>query len=62
MSETTMIRRLPDLLIEPVVRIALAEDLGRAGDLTGQACIPEGARMKAVFAAGGPAFWPGSTA
>ena len=46
-----MIRRLPDLLIEPVVRTALAEDLGRAGDLTGQACIPEGSRMRAVFAA-----------
>ncbi|HYC75787.1 carboxylating nicotinate-nucleotide diphosphorylase [Brevundimonas sp.] len=46
-----MIRRLPDLLIEPVVRMALAEDLGRAGDLTGQACIPEGSRLRAVFAA-----------
>jgi len=42
---------LPDLLIEPVVRMALAEDLGRAGDVTAQACIPEGARMRAVFAA-----------
>ena len=42
---------LPDLLIEPVVRRALAEDLGRAGDVTAQACIPEGARMRAVFAA-----------
>ena len=42
---------LPDLLIEPVVRMALAEDLGRAGDITGRACIPEGARMRAVFAA-----------
>ena len=46
-----MIRRLPDLLIEPVVRRALDEDLGRAGDLTSQACIPEGARLRAVFAA-----------
>lgn len=46
-----MIRQLPDLLIEPVVRLALAEDLGRAGDVTAQACIPEGARMRAVFAA-----------
>ena len=46
-----MIRRLPELLIEPVVRMALTEDLGRAGDLTGQACIPEGARMRAAFAA-----------
>jgi len=54
-----MIRRLPDLLIEPVVRMALAEDLGRAGDLTGQACIPEGARMRAVFAAREPGVLAG---
>ena len=46
-----MIRSLPDILIEPVVRMALAEDLGRAGDVTAQACIPEGARMRAGFAA-----------
>ena len=31
---------LPDVLIEPIVRTALAEDLGRAGDLTSQAIIP----------------------
>ena len=42
---------LPEILIEPVVRMALAEDLGRAGDVTARACIPEGARMRAVFAA-----------
>lgn len=54
-----MIRRLPDLLIEPVVRMALAEDLGRAGDLTAQACIPEGARMRAVFAARRPGVLAG---
>lgn len=59
MSETTMTRRLPDLLIEPVVRMALAEDLGRAGDLTAQACIPEGARMRAVFAARRPGVLAG---
>jgi nicotinate-nucleotide pyrophosphorylase (carboxylating) len=46
-----MIRSLPDMLIEPVVRMALVEDLGRAGDVTAQACIPEGVRMRAVFAA-----------
>jgi nicotinate-nucleotide pyrophosphorylase (carboxylating) len=46
-----MIGALPDLLIEPVVRGALEEDLGRAGDLTAQACIPADARMTAVFAA-----------
>lgn len=42
---------LPDFLIEPVVRMALAEDMGRAGDLTAQACIPADARMRAVIAA-----------
>ena len=46
-----MTRTLPDLLIEPVVRMALAEDLGRVGDVTAQACIPEDARFSAVFAA-----------
>ena len=44
-------RTLPDLLIEPVVRMALAEDLGRTGDVTAQACIPEDARFSAVFCA-----------
>jgi len=43
-------RRLPDILIEPVVRLALAEDLGRAGDVTAMACIPKDARMTAAFA------------
>lgn len=42
---------LPDLLIEPVVRLALAEDLGRAGDVTARACVPEGMRMRAAFTA-----------
>lgn len=42
---------MPDTLILPVVRAALAEDLGRAGDVTAAACIPEGARMRARFAA-----------
>ena len=40
---------LPDLMIEPIVRAALAEDLGRAGDITGEACIPADARMAAAF-------------
>jgi nicotinate-nucleotide pyrophosphorylase (carboxylating) len=44
-------RRLPDILIAPVVRLALAEDLGRAGDVTAMACIPEDARMTAAFVA-----------
>ncbi|WP_284876818.1 carboxylating nicotinate-nucleotide diphosphorylase [Brevundimonas sp. MEB006b] len=52
-------RRLPDVLIEPVVRMALAEDLGRAGDMTAMACIPEDARMKAAFAARKPGVLAG---
>ena len=51
--------RLPDILIEPVVRMALAEDLGRAGDVTALACIPEGARMKAAFTARKPGVLAG---
>lgn len=45
------IEPLPDLLITPVIRAALAEDLGRAGDITGQACVPADARLTADFAA-----------
>ncbi len=52
-------RSLPDVLIEPIVRMALAEDLGRAGDVTAMACIPEGARMKAAFAARKPGVLAG---
>ncbi|HEX4181185.1 MAG TPA: carboxylating nicotinate-nucleotide diphosphorylase [Caulobacteraceae bacterium] len=49
-----MIAPLPDLLIEPVVRAALAEDLGRAGDVTAAACLPKGVSLGAVFAARAP--------
>ncbi len=35
-----MIPDLPPMLIEEAVRAALAEDLGRAGDVTTQATIP----------------------
>ena len=45
---------LPDLLIEPIVRAALAEDLGRAGDVTSQACIEPGARLGARIVARTP--------
>ncbi len=46
-----MIAPIPDLLIQPVVSAALAEDLGRAGDVTAQACIEAHARLSTVFAA-----------
>lgn len=31
---------LPNIILDPIVRLALAEDLGRAGDLTTDATIP----------------------
>jgi nicotinate-nucleotide pyrophosphorylase (carboxylating) len=46
-----MIAPLPDLLIDPVVRTALAEDLGRAGDITALACIDADATLTATFGA-----------
>lgn len=42
---------LNPLIVEPAVRAALAEDLGRAGDITTQATIPAGTRAVAVMAA-----------
>ncbi|MFT4073986.1 MAG: carboxylating nicotinate-nucleotide diphosphorylase [Asticcacaulis sp.] len=44
---------LPDLLIEPIIRDALKEDLGLAGDVTASAVIPPKARFKAEFRARG---------
>jgi nicotinate-nucleotide pyrophosphorylase (carboxylating) len=41
---------LPELLIEPLVRMALAEDLGRAGDVTA-ALLDAETRLTVVFAA-----------
>jgi nicotinate-nucleotide pyrophosphorylase (carboxylating) len=52
-------RQLPDIMIDAVVRAALAEDLGRAGDVTAQACIPDGARMRAVVGARKPGVLAG---
>ena len=40
---------LPIVLIEPLVRAALLEDLGRAGDITTDACVPAAATAKAAF-------------
>jgi nicotinate-nucleotide pyrophosphorylase (carboxylating) len=42
---------LPRLLTEPIVRAALLEDLGRAGDLTTDAIVPEGARAETALVA-----------
>jgi nicotinate-nucleotide pyrophosphorylase (carboxylating) len=46
-----MIPDLPPMLIEEIVRAALAEDLGRAGDVTTQATIPASTRARAAIVA-----------
>jgi nicotinate-nucleotide pyrophosphorylase (carboxylating) len=47
------------LLIEPVVRAALVEDLGRAGDITSDAIVPVDAQIEAVIAARQPGVLAG---
>jgi nicotinate-nucleotide pyrophosphorylase (carboxylating) len=42
---------LPTLMLEPVVRAALLEDLGRAGDLTTDAIVPARARAETALVA-----------
>jgi nicotinate-nucleotide pyrophosphorylase (carboxylating) len=42
---------LPPLLYEPLVRAALAEDLGRAGDITTDAIVPATHRLTATIGA-----------
>ena len=44
-----MIPPLPDVMLEPLVRAALLEDLGRAGDLTTDAIVPPEARASATL-------------
>ncbi len=46
-----MIAPLPDLLINPIILAALAEDLGRAGDVTASACIAPEARLSVAYRA-----------
>ncbi|HYP56889.1 MAG TPA: carboxylating nicotinate-nucleotide diphosphorylase, partial [Beijerinckia sp.] len=42
---------LPAIMLEPLVRAALLEDLGRAGDVTTNAIVPADARVTTVLAA-----------
>jgi nicotinate-nucleotide pyrophosphorylase (carboxylating) len=49
-----VIEPLPNLLVEPIVRAALIEDLGRAGDITTDAVIPVTARFAGAIAARQP--------
>jgi nicotinate-nucleotide pyrophosphorylase (carboxylating) len=59
MTDALPIPPLPDLVIEPLVRLALQEDLGRGGDITTDAVIPAGTRMKAVMKAREPGIAAG---
>lgn len=59
MSDALPIPPLPDLIIEPLVRLALQEDLGRGGDITTDAVIPASTRMKAVMKAREPGIGAG---
>ncbi|MFG1372067.1 carboxylating nicotinate-nucleotide diphosphorylase [Xanthobacter oligotrophicus] len=45
---------LPELMVEPIVRAALLEDLGRAGDITTDAVVPPGHESRLVLAARQP--------
>ena len=50
---------LPALMIEPLVRAALLEDLGRAGDLTTDAIVPAAFRARTVLRARRPGVLAG---
>lgn len=49
MTDALPVPPLPDVVIEPLVRLALTEDLGRAGDITTDAVIPAATLMAAAF-------------
>jgi nicotinate-nucleotide pyrophosphorylase (carboxylating) len=42
---------LPDILVEPLIRAALLEDLGIAGDVTTDAVVAPGTEVEAIFRA-----------
>jgi nicotinate-nucleotide pyrophosphorylase (carboxylating) len=50
---------LPDLMLEPLVRNALLEDLGRAGDITTNAVIPAHHKWRGALAARQPGLVAG---
>ena len=54
-----IIPSLPTLMLEPVVRAALLEDLGRAGDITTDAIVPATAEAETVLAARQPGIVAG---
>ncbi|WP_124081204.1 carboxylating nicotinate-nucleotide diphosphorylase [Pigmentiphaga humi] len=53
-GETWDVAALPDVMIEPLVRATLLEDLGRAGDLTTNAIVPASHRGRTALVARQP--------
>ena len=51
MSPAMTVPPLPQVMIEPVIRAALLEDLGRAGDLTTDAIVPAEAVVRTALMA-----------
>ena len=51
MSNTAHVPALPDVILEPIVRLALLEDLSPAGDLTSDSAIDADAHLAAEFRA-----------
>jgi nicotinate-nucleotide pyrophosphorylase (carboxylating) len=45
----TLLSPLPEIMLEPLVRMALLEDLGRAGDITTDAIVPAGLTARVVL-------------
>ena len=45
---------LPDVILEPIVRLALLEDLAPAGDITSDSAVPSAAALHAVLRARQP--------
>ncbi|BBK39319.1 nicotinate-nucleotide diphosphorylase (carboxylating) [Allostella sp. ATCC 35155] len=54
MATGAIVEALPDLLVEPLVRAALLEDLGRAGDITTAAVVPADAHFRGAVVARQP--------
>lgn len=48
-DDPVQVAPLPPVMVEPVVRAALLEDLGRAGDITTDSIIPAGTQAKTTL-------------
>jgi nicotinate-nucleotide pyrophosphorylase (carboxylating) len=50
-SRARRLEALPQIVYEPIVRAALAEDFGLGGDITSEATVPSGTRATALLVA-----------